>query len=220
MFERYTEDARRALFFARYEATQLGVRSIETEHLLLGLLREAKGLTGRILATYDIDDLRREVEGRTERREIVPTSIEIPFSPETKNVLHFAVQEADRLQHREIGTAHLLLGLLREERSVAASILNDRGLRLASVRAQAANGGHSSGDEKNGEIDVSLAKAGTTARYRMFQRGTGSWQEVCAEATGFATNIGPEKVISVSVVPDSAMSGNAASGFVVVWYWE
>jgi ATP-dependent Clp protease ATP-binding subunit ClpC len=50
MFERYTERARRVLFFARYEASQLGSISIETEHLLLGLIREGKGLTSRIFA--------------------------------------------------------------------------------------------------------------------------------------------------------------------------
>jgi ATP-dependent Clp protease ATP-binding subunit ClpC len=88
------------------------------------LLREAKGLTGRILASYRIDELRKEVATRLEPREKLPTSVEIPFGPDTKNVLQFAVQEADRLLHREIGTEHLLLGLIREERSVAGTHLD------------------------------------------------------------------------------------------------
>src|SRR5216110_2858193 len=126
MFERYTERARRVLFFARYEASQLGSISIETEHLLLGLIREGKGLTSRIFARshLSLENIRKEIEGRTVFREKVSTSVEIPFSAETKRVLQFAAEEAE----------HLLLGILREERSVAASILMEKGMRLHTVR--------------------------------------------------------------------------------------
>src|SRR5678809_1356957 len=136
MFERYTERARRVLFFARYEASQLGSVSIETEHLLLGLIREGKGLTSRIFARshLSLENIRKEIEGRTVFREKVSTSVEIPFSAETKRVLGFAAEEADRLLHNYIGTEHLLLGILREERSVAASILMEKGMRLHTVR--------------------------------------------------------------------------------------
>ena len=98
MFERYTERARRVLFFARYEASQLGSISIETEHLLLGLIREGKGLTSRIFARshLSLENIRKEIEGRTVFREKVSTSVEIPFSAETKRVLQFAAEEADR----------------------------------------------------------------------------------------------------------------------------
>src|ERR671919_653874 len=125
MFERYTERARRVLFFARYEASQLGSISIETEHLLLGLIREGKGLTSRIFARshLSLESIRKEIEGRTVFREKVSTSVEIPFSA-----------EADRLLHNYIGTEHLLLGILREERSVAATILMEKGMRLNTVR--------------------------------------------------------------------------------------
>src|SRR6478609_3547090 len=136
MFERYTERARRVLFFARYEASQLGSISIETEHLLLGLIREGKGLTSRIFARshLSLENIRKEIEGRTVFREKVSTSVEMPFSAETKRVLQFAAEEADRLLHNYIGTEHLLLGILREERSVAASILVEKGMRLNTVR--------------------------------------------------------------------------------------
>jgi ATP-dependent Clp protease ATP-binding subunit ClpC len=136
MFERYTERARRVLFFARYEASQLGSISIETEHLLLGLIREGKGLTSRIFARshLSLESIRKEIEGRTVFREKVSTSVEIPFSAETKRVLQYAADEADRLLHNYIGTEHLLLGILREERSVAATILIEKGMRLQSVR--------------------------------------------------------------------------------------
>ena len=136
MFERYTERARRVLFFARYEASQLGSISIETEHLLLGLIREGKGLTSRIFqrSHLSLESIRKDIEGRTVFREKVSTSVEIPFSGETKRVLQYAAEEADRLLHNYIGTEHLLLGLLREERSVAASILMEKGMRLHTVR--------------------------------------------------------------------------------------
>ena len=86
MFERYTERARRVLFFARYEASQLGSMSIETEHLLLGLIREGKGLTSRIFARshLSLENIRKEIEGRTVFREKVSTSVEMPLSAETQ----------------------------------------------------------------------------------------------------------------------------------------
>jgi Clp amino terminal domain, pathogenicity island component len=136
MFERFTERARRVLFFARFEASQLGSISIESEHLLLGLIREGKGLTSRILARAHIDlgQIRKDIEDRTVFHEKVPTSVEIPFSAETRRILQFAADEADRLSHNYIGTEHMLLGILREERSVAASILMEKGMRLQTVR--------------------------------------------------------------------------------------
>src|SRR5438876_314173 len=140
MFERYSEKARRVIFFARYEASQFGAPAIEPEHLLLGLMREDKTLTGRFFprAQITIESIRREIEGRTLLRERIPTSVELPLAPETKRVLHYSHEESDRLQHRHIGTEHLLLGLLREERSMAAQILFERGLRLAAVRDEIA----------------------------------------------------------------------------------
>lgn len=136
MFERYTERARRVLFFARYEASQLGSVSIHSEHLLLGLTREGKGLTNRMFAQANVtlESIRRDIEGRVAFREKVSTSVEIPFSAETKRVLQFGADEADRLEHNYIGTEHLLLGLLREERCVAAVILNEHGMTLNSAR--------------------------------------------------------------------------------------
>jgi ATP-dependent Clp protease ATP-binding subunit ClpC len=140
MFERYTEKARRVIFFARYEASQFGAPAIEPEHLLLGLMREDKTLAGRFFprAQLTIESIRKEIEGRTLLREKISTSVELPLAPETKRVLAYSHEESDRLQHRHIGTEHLLLGLLREERSMAAEILYERGLRLHSVREEIA----------------------------------------------------------------------------------
>jgi uncharacterized protein YbbC (DUF1343 family) len=138
MFERYTEKARRVIFFARYEASQFGMHAIEPEHLLLGLLREDQPLAARLLprANSSLEAIRKEIEGRQPIREKILTSVELPLAPETKRVLAYAHEESDRLQHRHIGTEHLLLGLLREERSMAAEILYERGLRLNAVREE------------------------------------------------------------------------------------
>ncbi len=124
MFERYTEKARRVIFFARYEASQFGSPYIETEHLLLGLLREDKALTNRFLRSHaSVESIRKQIEQHTTIREKVSTSVDLPLSNECKRVLAYAAEEAERLSHKHIGTEHLLLGLLREEKCFAAEIL-------------------------------------------------------------------------------------------------
>ncbi len=139
MFERYTEKARRVIFFARYEASQFGSPRIETEHLLLGLLREDKALTHRFLrGPAPVEDIRKQIEANTVVREKVSTSVDMPVSEEAKRVLFYAGEEAEHLSHKHIGTEHLLLGLLREENSFAARILNEHGVRLSAVREELA----------------------------------------------------------------------------------
>ena len=124
MFERYTEKARRVIFFARYEASQFGASQIEAEHILLGLIREDKNLTNRFFhrAQANIDLIRKEIEGRTILRDRISTNIDLPLSSEAKRVLNYAIEESERLGNRHIGTEHLLLGLMREENSIAAEI--------------------------------------------------------------------------------------------------
>lgn len=136
MFERYTERARRVIFFARYEASQLGSRTIETEHLLLGLLRENNGLTGQLLYRSKIEpeEVRAEIQARTRVREKISTSVEIPLSVESKRVLAYAAEEAEKMFHKYIGTEHILLGLLREKKSLASRILLEKGMRLTTAR--------------------------------------------------------------------------------------
>lgn len=139
MFQRYTVKARRVIFFARYEAGQYGSPHIETEHLLLGLLREdralAKWFPGESSAEAGI---RTEIEGLITRRESVSNSAQVPLTEECKRVLNLAVEEADRLGHRDIGTEHVLIALVRLEGSLAAKLLRKRGLRPEAVREQLA----------------------------------------------------------------------------------
>lgn len=142
MFERYTEKARRVIFFARYEASQYGSPCIETEHLLLGLLREDKALTHRFLRSYGAaESIRRQIDAHTTFRKKSSTSIDLPVSDECKRVMNYAADEAQRLSHEHIGTAHLLLGVLREEHCFAAGLLHERGLRIMAVREEVARSG-------------------------------------------------------------------------------
>jgi uncharacterized damage-inducible protein DinB len=137
MFERYTEKARRVIFFARYEASQFGSPYIETEHLLLGLLREDKALSKRFFRSdAPAESIRKQIEEHTTIREKTSTSVDLPLSNECKRVLAYAAEEAERLSHKHIGTEHLLLGLLREENFFAAEILQERGLRLPAIREE------------------------------------------------------------------------------------
>ena len=141
MFEKFTEKAKRILFLARYEASQQGSKVIGTEHILLGLLKEGEETTRELFsrANVSMDLLQAELERRGPAREKLSTSVEIPFSEETKKSLQYAEEEAERLMHPHIGTEHLLLGLLRQEDSVAGRMLAERGMRLYAVREDAVN---------------------------------------------------------------------------------
>jgi len=140
MFERLTEGARRTIFFSRYEASQFGSREITTEHLLLGLLREAKVLLGHFLPAYREEEIRRQIEEQSPPAdEKVSTSVDMPLSSAAKKVLDRAAEEADRLKDATIGNEHLLLGLLGfvgEEKCPAQEILRSYSLELPRVRLE------------------------------------------------------------------------------------
>jgi Clp amino terminal domain, pathogenicity island component len=139
MFERYTEKARRVIFFARYEASQYGSPYIETEHLLLGLLREDRALAKWFPGEISIEaGIRTEIEGQITRRERISTAVEVPLTEECRKALKLAGEEADRLGHRHVGTEHVLIALVRVEGSLAAKLLRKRGLKPEAVREQLA----------------------------------------------------------------------------------
>ena len=169
MFERYTESARRTLFFARYEASQQGSESIEPEHILAGLLRERAGIPLAVLkgASTTPGQIRTDLELAIVTKPKLSTSVEIPFSPPVKRILQFAAEEADRLTHRYIGTEHLLLALLREEKTVAWDVLTKRGLSLTDARNKVVE----SLDRRSGEAeDGKTGLARDDMRTRVLQR--------------------------------------------------
>jgi ketosteroid isomerase-like protein len=141
MFERYTEKARRVIFFARYEASQYGSLHIESEHILLGLFREDPALMNRALGTRsDAGEIRKEIEIGIEPRERISTSVEVPLAQDSKSILRFAADEASQLSHRYVGTEHIVLGILMTPQSLAGRMLIERGLNVAWFRAQVAQG--------------------------------------------------------------------------------
>jgi ATP-dependent Clp protease ATP-binding subunit ClpC len=135
MFERYTENARQVIFFARYEVSQVGASTVEAEHLLLGLLRADKSLFSRFLPpAISPDVIRKQVEDYIPVREEIQTSTGLPLSITVKNALAHAHEEADALASVVIGTEHILLGLLREDGSFAAKVLGENGVGYAAIR--------------------------------------------------------------------------------------
>jgi len=134
MFQRYTERARRSIFFARYEVSQFGARMIDTEHLLLGVLREHSKdpLAGSETAFAEIRS--RIEQHKPPSGERVPTSVDLPLSHASKRALVYALEEADSLKHASIDNRHLLIGLLREENCFAAGVLRDRGITIEALR--------------------------------------------------------------------------------------
>lgn len=135
MFEMYTDKARRVIFFSRYEANVLGSPFVETEHLLLGVLREDKPLIRRLLGSQTaVESIRKQIEAQTTIREELMTSVDLPFSGECKRVLAYAAEEAMSLGHKHIGNEHLLLGIFREGKCLAADILKERRVQVDFVR--------------------------------------------------------------------------------------
>jgi len=141
MPERYSEIVRRAMLSADHEAREFGSPSIAPEHVLLGLVAADRALTHRFLHGVDsVGWYREQVENRAPRKEPTDTAQELPFNAASERVLEYATEEAARMGHEHIHTEHLLLGLLREDDSVAAEILRERGLQLDAVREQVERG--------------------------------------------------------------------------------
>ena len=140
MFEKFTEKARRVMFFARYEASQFGAESIGSGHLLLGLLRESEKTSTQLLERMSVQPsaLReRLIAALTPKdRKITPssTSIDIPMEEEVKRILQHATSESAKLNHKHVGAEHLLLGMLKEEASLAGRLLKEAGADLIAAK--------------------------------------------------------------------------------------
>jgi ATP-dependent Clp protease ATP-binding subunit ClpC len=138
MFEKYNEKARRALFFARYEASKLGSRVIESEHILLGILREGEETVSEIFRRFQVkpEDVRREIEGERVFVERISSTAELPLSEESKKILAYASHEAESMLHATVGSEHLLIGILRVEGCTAMRILAQNGFDVYAVREE------------------------------------------------------------------------------------
>ncbi|HEX5439032.1 MAG TPA: Clp protease N-terminal domain-containing protein [Gemmatimonadaceae bacterium] len=134
----FTERVRKVLTFAREEAARLHSRQVDTEHVLLGLFREGEGVSSAVLKSLhlDCDAVRRRIEEAAQSEAGTGTPAkppELPYTPGAKKVLEMAMFEAHDMNHSYVGTEHILLGLLREGKGLAARELNAEGLTLSLV---------------------------------------------------------------------------------------
>jgi ATP-dependent Clp protease ATP-binding subunit ClpA len=135
----FTERVRKALAMSREEAARLNHEYVGTEHILLGLLREGEGVAATVLKNLSVEASELELridqivkKGRPGER----AGPDLPYTSRAKKVLELAMSEARELNHAYVGTEHLLLGLLREEKGIGAQVLNDSGVNLDNTRAE------------------------------------------------------------------------------------
>ncbi len=134
----FTDRVRKVLAMARDEAIRLQHDYVGTEHILLGLIREGEGVAAAVLThlNVDLDQIHERVEESVRKGKATIALGELPYTSRAKKVLEFAMAEARELNHSYVGTEHLLLGLLREEKGIAAQVLNSLGVNLEEVRAE------------------------------------------------------------------------------------
>ena len=135
----FTDRVRKVLQMAREEAARLHHEYVGTEHILLGLIREGEGVAAAVLTNLgvDLDDVQQKIEETVKKgKAAAATGPELPYTSRAKKVLELAMMEARELNHSYVGTEHLLLGLLREEKGIAAQVLTDAGITLEQARAE------------------------------------------------------------------------------------
>ncbi|HYR10000.1 MAG TPA: Clp protease N-terminal domain-containing protein, partial [Longimicrobium sp.] len=134
----FTDRVRKVLAMAREEAIRLQHDYVGTEHILLGLIREGEGVAAAVLnnLNVDLDQVQEKVEESVRRGKATIALGELPYTSRAKKVLEFAMAEARELNHSYVGTEHLLLGLLREEKGIAAEVLGQLGVTLEDARRE------------------------------------------------------------------------------------
>jgi len=136
MFDKFTDKARQALNLAKNEAEKLNHDYIGTEHILLGLISEGTGVAANVLEglNIDVESVRKEVLKIVKPAPDVMIVGQLPFTPTAKSVLGYSIEEARSFAHNHVGTEHLLLGLIREQDGIAATVLNNLGVPVDAVR--------------------------------------------------------------------------------------
>jgi ATP-dependent Clp protease ATP-binding subunit ClpC len=135
----FTERVRKVLAMAREEAARLHHEYVGTEHILLGLIREGEGVAATVLQnlSVELDEIQQKIEETVKKGKAAQTTgPDLPYTSRAKKVLELAMSEARELNHSYVGTEHLLLGLLREEKGIAAQVLTDAGVNLEAARAE------------------------------------------------------------------------------------
>src|SRR5687767_3818565 len=135
----FTERVRKVLQMAREEAQRLHHEYVGTEHILLGLIREGEGVAAAVLQNLnvDLDEVQQKIEETVKKgKAVTATGPDLPYTSRAKKVLELAMSEARELNHSYVGTEHLLLGLLREEKGIAAQVLTEAGVNLDAARTE------------------------------------------------------------------------------------
>ncbi len=135
----FTERVRKVLAMAREEAARLHHEYVGTEHILLGLIREGEGVAATVLQNLNVelDEVQQKIEDTVRKGKAAQTTgPDLPYTSRAKKVLELAMAEARELNHSYVGTEHLLLGLLREEKGIAAQVLTEAGITLEAARAE------------------------------------------------------------------------------------
>src|SRR6187399_1391474 len=135
----FTDRVRKVLQMAREEAARLHHEYVGTEHILLGLIREGEGVAAAVLQNLnvDLDEVQQKIEETVKKGKAVQaTGPDLPYTSRAKKVLELAMSEARELNHSYVGTEHLLLGLLREEKGIAAQVLTEAGVNLDAARTE------------------------------------------------------------------------------------
>ena len=137
MWRMFTEEAKRIVFFAQEEAGKFDLDIVDTEHILLGLVREKDNAAERILVKMGVSlyEIRREVEKQAARGD-KPKSPEKQLTEGGKRVIDLAYEEAKQLKNDCIGPEHILLGLLGESEGLAGRVLAKLGVELEKTRAE------------------------------------------------------------------------------------
>jgi ATP-dependent Clp protease ATP-binding subunit ClpC len=194
----FTERVRKVLAMARDEAARLNHEYVGTEHILLGLVREGEGVAVGVLRELQVDpdEVRRTVDGLVKRGRAAPhTGPDLPYTSRAKKVLELAMAEARELNHAYVGTEHLLLGLLAEEKGIAAQALHSLGVTLREARAQTLSLLGSPGPEAGG-VGASEAARLKPIGFRLHVRYEGGFSyeghfERAADAIAFLQRLPP-----------------------------
>ena len=182
----FTDRVRKVLQMAREEAARLHHEYVGTEHILLGLIREGEGVAAAVLTNLnvDLDEIQQRIEETVKKGKApAPEGPDLPYTSRAKKVLELAMSEARELNHSYVGTEHLLLGLLREEKGIAAQVLSDGGVSLEQARAETLR---LLGSDMPASAKGAAAPSGQAARGAEKKSKTPALDHFCRDLTALA----------------------------------
>jgi ATP-dependent Clp protease ATP-binding subunit ClpC len=215
MFERFTGQARRVVVLAQEEAQTLGHQYIGTEHILLGLLSEREGLAAQALSSLEISlDAAREQVAEIVGQGSGQRGGHIPFTPRTKKVLELSLREAQRLGHDNIGTEHILLGLVHEGDGVGAQILVRLGTSLDRVQEQVLATVRAAPAEQTRQVTVGRVPGGGMPPGVTLRAVMGRLDEIAKRLTAIENLLADMRAPAAGAArkPASGGAGEPASG--------